>query len=379
MGNCYDSPSIKDVLPLNQTTILIDRFNIKMTRDSFLGFLFLFLTGSLLCAGEPVLKYHNGNQRNFNNIRFLGQTIDQAIGQNDQTTETIPPLWFDSHSDVSISRIPSISVSDSVTMQTRENQPWTWQLFPASLIYPSYLAGVNESRLGSVWNHDKDLGWIWDITLGGRAPIVRYGNRSVLFPEGFQMDFEGSVHLRLDLENQMDMDAQDFRFGIPFSYGNKIWQVRTGYYHVSSHMGDERILRLQNQGIDPQRLNYVREALILGFSYRLRPSIKLYAEADYAFWLGERTSPWHFQFGAEWSSLYPTNEFWGKPFAAVNIMLLQERQYDGNITIQAGWQWRGTHNQLLRFGVQYFGGVSEQYEHLSKREHKIGIGLWYDF
>jgi hypothetical protein len=357
-----------------------------MMRDLFLRFLlFIFLTSSLLCADEPVLKYENENHRNsnttrFDTIRFLGQTTENTIRFPAQTTETLPPLWLDSPpSDVSVSRIPSVSVSDSVTMQTRENQPWTWQLFPASLIYPSYLAGVNESRLGGVWNHDEDLRWIWDITLGGRAPMVRYGNRSTLFPEGFQFDLEGSVHLRLDLENQMDMDAQDFRFGLPISYGNKIWQMRTGYYHVSSHMGDERILRLQNQVIDPQRLNYVREALILGFSYRLRPSIKLYAEADYAFWLGERTRPWHFQFGAEWSSLYPTNEFWGKPFAAVNIMLLQEQQYDGNMTVQAGWQWRGARNQLFRFGIQYFGGISEQYEHISKREHKIGIGFWYDF
>jgi hypothetical protein len=340
----------------------------KMPRDLFLGFflLFLFLTGSLFCADEPVLKYENWNQRNPNTVQFLGQTA-----------ETLPPLWFDSHTEL---QLPSHrALSERVTMQTWENHPWTWQLFPASLIYPSYLANVNESRLGGVWNHDEDLDWIWDITLGGRAPFLRYGNRSVLFPEGFQIDLEGSVHLRLDLENQVDMDAQDFRFGVPISYGNKIWQVRTGYYHVSSHMGDERVLRLQQQGIDPKRLNYFREALLLGFSYRLRPNIKLYAEADYAFLLGERTRPWHFLFGAEYSSLYPTNEFWGKPFAAVNIMLLQEHQYDGNITIQAGWQWRGAHNQLFRIGIQYFSGISEQYEHIANREHKIGIGLWYDF
>jgi hypothetical protein len=144
-------------------------------------------------------------------------------------------------------------------------------------------------------------------------------------------------------------------------------------------MGDERILRLQNQGINPQRINYFREAILLGVSYRIRPSVKLYADADIAVERGERTKTWHFQFGAEWSSLYPTNEFWGKPFAAVNVLLLQERNYDGSITIQTGWQWRGQRNQVFRIGVQYFGGVSEQYEHLAKREQKIGIGCWYDF
>jgi hypothetical protein len=334
--------------------------------------LLIFFAVSAIHADTPVLKKFAHKQRwNPNEIQFLGQS-----------SNTFAPLWSDLPDSDSLSGVSDVFngvLPNIITAQNSDNQARTWQLFPESLIYPSYLSGVNESRLGGVWNYEEHLGWIWDVTLGGRAPILRYGNRSTLFPEGFQLDFEGSVHLRLDLENQMDMDSSDFRFGLPISYGDKIWQFRTGYYHVSSHMGDERILRLQSQGIDPQRLNYVREAILLGFSYKIRPGIKLYAEIDYAFWLGEKTRPWHFQCGAEYSSPYPTNEFWGKPFAAVNILLLQERCYDGNITIQTGWQWRGRRNQVFRFGIQYFGGVNEQYEHIAKREHKIGIGFWYDF
>jgi hypothetical protein len=59
---------------------------------------------------------------------------------------------------------------------------------------------------------------------------------------------------------------------------------------------------------------------------------------------------------------------------------MQEHNFDGNITVQTGWQWRGTHNQLFRIGVQYHGGVSDQYEFIAyRREHKVGIGVWYDF
>jgi hypothetical protein len=275
-----------------------------------------------------------------------------------------PPIQFD------------LEQNPSQFVQAKINQePWVWRLFPDGLIYPSYLAGVNESRLGGVWNKDKDLNWIWDITLGGRAPILRYGNRSAVYPEGFQFDLEGSAHIRLDMEHNRDMDAGDFRFGTPISYGNKIWQVRTGYYHVSSHLGDERILRTGDQ-----RINYVRESWILGYSYKPTAATKVYAEVDVAFWTGEATEPWHFLFGAEYSKPYPSGDIWGSPFAAVNVMLLQEHNYDGNITVQAGWQWRGQRNQLFRVGVQYFGGVSEQYEYINRwREQKVGLGLWYDF
>lgn len=270
-----------------------------------------------------------------------------------------------------------------VPLQSRDGwsgKSWSWQLLPDGVLYQNYLAGVNESRLCGVWNYDEDLHWIWDITLGGRAPLLRYGNRKGILPEGFQIDVEGSAHLRLDFENDMDMDATDFRAGLPLTYGNRIWQFKTGYYHVSSHLGDERILRLQAAGVPHRRINYVREAWIFGFSYRVRPSLRLYAEVDLAFSTGERTKPVHFQFGAEYASPMPTSGFRPAPFAAINILLLQEHDYDGSICVQAGWQWRGPRNQLFRFGFQYFGGVSEQYEHIiAKREHKFGIGLWYDF
>jgi hypothetical protein len=274
----------------------------------------------------------------------------------------------------------------NVNMET-VTEPWNWQLLPDGFIYPTYLAGV-QNRLGGVWNYDPDIDWNWDITLGGRTPLLRYGNKSALFPEGWQLDMEGSTHLRLHLRKCMDMEANDFRFGIPLSYGTKIWQVRTGYYHVSSHIGDERMLRHEPEDhIYPgdkhppgNRLNYYREAWLLSYAFRPTATTRLYAEADYAFMRGEWTKLWHFQFGAEYSPRYPARGGWGTPFAAVNVRLMQEYDFDGNITVQTGWQWRGMRNQLFRLGVQYFGGVSDQYEFIAgRREHKIGIGVWYDF
>ena len=264
----------------------------------------------------------------------------------------------------------------------QQSTAWNWQLFPDGIMYPAYLAGVNESRFGSVWNKDDDFGWIWDITLGGQMPLLRYGNRNSVLPEGFQLDIEGSVHLRLDIERERDLDAADFRFGMPISYAAKRWQFKTGYYHVSSHLGDERMLRLQLEGFPfPYgRTNYIREAWIFGVAFRPHRDVRLYAEADFAFWLGEGTKPWHFQFGAEYSPIAPTGGWVGRPFAAVHARFVQERNYDGNFCVQCGWQWRGPQNQALRVGLQYFTGISEQYEYVyTKRENKLGLGVWLDF
>ena len=281
------------------------------------------------------------------------------------------------------------------TVQTIHTEHWSWQLFPDGFIYPNYIAAV-QNRLGAAANYDSNIDWNWDITLGGKAPLVRFGNQSVLFPEGWQLDLEGSVHLRLAFMEQMDMEANDFRAGLPISYGTKVWQFKTGYYHVSTHIGDERLLRYYDNpdpyyankkpykggraNDAPHRLNYVREALLLSFAIRPTPNSRAYAEADYAFAMGELTKPWHFQFGLEYSPVYPARGGWGTPYAAANVRLMQEHGFDGNITLQTGWQWRGSRNELFRLGMQYFHGVSEQYSFMyHPKEHKVGFGAWYDF
>jgi len=320
-------------------------------------------------------------------------TLAITIGAGTLVAYDLPPIRLSPDAPTAVCEHSHVcnAVAQSVPFHnvTIQTEHWTWQMFPDGFIYPAYLAAV-QNRLGGAWNYDEHNNWIWDITLGGRAPLFRYGNRSALYPEGWQFDLEGSVNLRLALKIGMDMEANDFRAGFPLSYGTKTWQARTGYYHVSTHMGDERILRYYNQdgqpslqggkSVSPHRLNYYREAWLFSYAYRLTPSTRLYAEVDYAFLRGELTKPLHFQFGAEFSPHYPARGGWGTPFAAVNARLMQEHDFDGNFTVQTGWQWRGSRNELFRIGLQYFTGVSEQYSFLvARREHKIGLGVWYDF
>ncbi|MDR1485666.1 MAG: DUF1207 domain-containing protein [Planctomycetaceae bacterium] len=261
-----------------------------------------------------------------------------------------------------------------------QHRSWSYQLLPAGRIYQSHLADVNETRLGLAWNKDRNLGMIWDATVGGNAGLFRYGTRDTIFPEGFQIEVEASAHLRMDYERERDMDAMDYRFALPITFGNKIWQFRTGYFHVSSHLGDERIIRLITNGQPHKRINYVRESILLGLAYRINPSAKVYFEIDYSTWLGELTKPWHFKFGFDYSSPYPIANFSYSPFFAVNVRLLEERDYDGNITVQAGLQWRNNEGRLFRIGIQYFHGISDQYEYMyAGREDKFGVGIWFDF
>jgi len=261
--------------------------------------------------------------------------------------------------------------SDSAPSAQR---PWCLQFFPEGLIYPSYLAGVRESRFGSQWVNERKVGWIWDIALGGRVGVIRYGTQECYRPEGFQIDIEGAGFPRLDLEHDRDLVAADFRFGVPITFGGKRWQTKTGYYHLSSHLGDEFMLLYPGA----RRINYSRDAMVLGESFYPVESLRLYAEATWAFASDDGAKPWEFQFGVDFAPAEPGN-LRGAPFVALNGYLREDIEYSGNLVVQTGWSWRGEAGHLFRLGMHYFAGYSEQFEFFDRYEEKLGLALWYDY
>jgi hypothetical protein len=253
---------------------------------------------------------------------------------------------------------------------------WTWQLLPDGLIYPSYLAGTKESRFASVWNHDSHLGWMWDLEAGGRVGLLRYGTEGGSpRPDGWQLDLEGAAFPRLDLGHDEDLISVDFRVGVPLTFGCGPFQVKLAAYHLSSHLGDEFSLRFP----DYPRINYSRDAIVLGGSYYVTDALRLYAEAEWAWYTDGGTKPWQFQFGIDYSPVWSSQACRGAPFLALNGQIREEVDYGGSFVAQAGWQWRGDSNHLTRVGVQYFTGKSEQFQFFRRNEEKVGFAIWYDY
>jgi hypothetical protein len=252
---------------------------------------------------------------------------------------------------------------------------WTWQVLPDGLIYRSYQAGVHESRLSVVVLEESDRRDLWDATLGARVGILRYGDTNCIRPQGWQLDFEGAAIMRFTFDEARDFETADYRAGVPLTYGVGNWQYKFGYYHLSSHMGDEMALR--EDALD-DRINYVRDAVVAGASYFPQPFWRLYGEVAYAFKIDGGAEPWEFQFGTELSRPGPTGRR-GTPFVALNAHLREEHDFGGDVTTQTGWLWRGREGQTIRVGLHYFNGKSSQYQTFDDSEEQIGLGVWYDF
>lgn len=252
--------------------------------------------------------------------------------------------------------------------------PWCWQALPDGLIYRSYMAGMKEPRLGIAWLYEGRQGWMWDTILGGRVGLLRYGTRNELRPEGWQADLEGAAMPRLDPEEHQDLTSVDFRVGFPITYGRGPHQTKFAFYHVSAHLGDEFMIK--NPTVP--RINFSRDALVLGHSYYWTDDVRLYGEASWAFHIDGGNERWEFQFGVEYSTPRPTG-CRPVPFYAINGHLREELDFSGSLSVQTGLLWRGPSGHAFRTGLQYFAGASEQYEFYDSYEEKLGFGVWYDF
>ncbi|MEZ6130827.1 MAG: DUF1207 domain-containing protein [Planctomycetaceae bacterium] len=274
---------------------------------------------------------------------------------------------------------PPFSVNQQPLFLTPEmTQPESGDhgVLPGGLLYKSYIAGPHEPRFASVLLYDVSAGeWRWDSTLGGRLGLYRQGYSTFSDFDEWQIDVEGAVMSRLDPEKQMDVESNDFRFGLLWTGRRDNLAVKFGYFHMSSHVGDEFLIN------NPTftRINFVRESIILGSSLQATPQTRLYGEVAWAFAARGGALPLQFQFGTEFSAIAPFPEH-GAPFTALNVQMREETDFAAGLTVMTGWQWTGLKSKrTMRVGMQYFNGPSNQYSFFRRYDNQFGLGLWIDF
>ncbi|MHC2069779.1 DUF1207 domain-containing protein [Bremerella sp. T1] len=262
----------------------------------------------------------------------------------------------------------------SSTFPADRSPEWEWTFLPQGFLYHTYWASTAEPRLSTRsiddWGGNNSL----DSQIGGRVGLLRFGDPDA--EEGFQLDILGGANLRQNVDTyDWDMTGTDYRYDIPLTYRNGRHAWKFGYYHVSSHMGDEFLK--YNPSVS--RIDYYRDSLYLGYSHYVTPELRLYGEIDYAF-RSDFAEPLHLQFGFDWGPVRPTGAL-GAPFLAANVHLREELDFSGNISVQAGWAWKGEGlgAGTLRTGLHYYNGGSPQFSFYQESEQQIGWGIWYDY
>jgi hypothetical protein len=299
-----------------------------------------------------------------------------TLPDSDWATESLLEESSISDFDEDYTRFDPYAAGDiDLEPRTWAGPTWRHEFLPGGpTLYPFYLADVKASRLAVVFVDAQEDSTLLDGDLGGRFGVYRYSDGDLIFPRGVQVDVEGSAQLRLDMEEERDVRSVDFRAGVPIGISFGRYQVRTGYYHLSSHLGDEFVYK----NPDFERQAFSRDALILGNAYWLSPDLRIYAEAAWAFYEAV-SQQWEFLFGLDYAPRAPTGVH-GAPFFAINGHLREELNYGGNLVVQIGWAWRSNaQRSLLRTGFHYLNGNSPQLSFFNFHEAQVGYGIWYDF
>ncbi|SFI16459.1 DUF1207 domain-containing protein [Planctomicrobium piriforme] len=249
-----------------------------------------------------------------------------------------------------------------------------WQILPDGLLYHSYLAGEKEPRFASQWLWDKNRGMVWEAVVGGRWGLVRKGGEGP-DAQGFQFDVIGAAFVRIDPEEEDDLEAADFNAGFVGTWHYGKWRYKVGYTHYSCHLGDEYIIK--NPGVT--RYNYVRDSLLAGVTYDITPNFQIYGEIADALNHNGGAQPLELQFGTQWAPRYETG-FRGAPFAAVHGHLRQEFNVIGSVNFETGWAWFNPDSgRMFRVGFQHYNGPSMQWSLVGRYENMTGIGMWFDY
>ncbi len=255
------------------------------------------------------------------------------------------------------------------------NDIYDWHLLPDGLLWHSYLAAPHEPRISTVIFQTNEGGVFWDATLGDRIGLLRYGTPGAAHPRGWQWDLEGAVITRLDLLHAEDVESMDYRFGTEITAADGPWTMKFGYFHVSSHVGDEYLIR------NPTftRVNYVTESWIVGGSFQPHNDLRLYGEFANAFRASGGAKRYQFQTGAEYTPV-ATTPTRGAPFAAINLNFREAVDYDVSTTLQVGWSFQNLDSgRRIRFGLQYGDGPTSQFSFFQRREAYLGGGVWFDY
>lgn len=272
-------------------------------------------------------------------------------------------------------------MGDAAAVTTARNDQYAaegcreWQLLPDGLLWHSYLAAPHEPRISTVILQTNNEGVFWDATLGGRVGLIRYGTTGAVNASGWQWDLEAAAITRLDLLHAEDVESMDYRFGTEITAAEGPWAMKFGYFHISSHVGDEYMIRNPTF----QRVNYVTESWIIGGSYFPRDDVRLYGEFANSFRASGGAKRYQFQTGAEYTPIAKVVAR-GAPFAAINLNFRQAVGWDVSTTVQAGWAFQSPQSgRRVRFGLQYGDGPTSQFSFFQRRESYLGGGVWFDY
>jgi hypothetical protein len=255
-----------------------------------------------------------------------------------------------------------------------------WDVLPEGLLYEPYLADLHRPtfRLAFASVQDRSIDQASEarifVSLGARAGLLRWtrGPGSKL---AAQLDLYAGFHGQFDRDYSNDNIGWDGIYGLMGSLRvDEEIALRIGLAHTSSHVGDEYAERTGRE-----RINYTREELLVGGSWRFAPRWRAYGELASAYDLRNEAlqEEGRWQLGLEYErpqGLWGTRIGW---YAALDAEGMEERDWEAELSAQVGLKLP-SESRDWRLGVACYDGRVPIGEFFQHEERYLAFGLWLD-
>lgn len=233
---------------------------------------------------------------------------------------------------------PHASTTQDVAPASVDNRfPQWFSLAPS--IYQQYQADPHQIGIGAAKRfNDRILNTnIGFVTFGAVMPVYRCECYSGEWD--MEIGVMGNMWGVFDLEAaSLDLINTDWLGGIPVAIRRGPLGLRARLYHISSHLGDEYLLR----DPAPVRVNPSYEVLDLAVDYQLRESTRLYAQLSRLLHHDKSYSmqPLQIEVGGEyWAKNQKVGPFAMQPFVATHLRMQEVHSMSADVSIIAGLKW----------------------------------------
>jgi hypothetical protein len=266
-------------------------------------------------------------------------------------------------------RVPPAAGDYELTLR---GKTFHYMVLPRGQLWEAPLANQREPRMYGKLTTLDDESTI-DTAVGAEFGLGRLTSETMP-QESFQLGAMAAAFTRFNQKRMLV--ATDFRAGIPLTYAKGPWQAKLAYEHTSAHLGDDYM-----ESTGRKAITYSRDEVVVGLARRFRDQFRLYGQMGYAFAASSsiHSNRDRYDWGIEWSKQQRTG-LRGQPFVAFDMDLRSYQDYEANITVQFGWQWKEMQSpRSTRLAVEFYNGKSPFGQFFLDSESWVGVCAFLDW